>query len=105
VRRNAALVVGTLAGALAAVLFRRRTHERVGAPAGDPRAEELRRRLAETRAAGDEVERAASVSETGEDAGPSEAEVEEMRKRVHDEGRAAAEKMRRSAEGDDAPAS
>jgi hypothetical protein len=58
-------------------------------PAPDPRAEELRQKLDESRAVVDEREEFESA-ETPVD----EAEVDDRRKAVHDRGRAAAEQMR-----------
>ena len=69
---------------------RRRRRARPEAPeAPDPRAEELRRRLGESRAlAGDQDEFAAGET-------PVDAEdAEERRRRVHERGRAAIERMR-----------
>jgi hypothetical protein len=63
-------------------------------PAPDPRAEELRRKLAESRVLVTEREEfeAAETSVDQAEAAPSE--VEDRRRRVHDEARAAAERMR-----------
>lgn len=127
-RRNAALAAAALAGAaLGAVLTRARRPIRSARPEreGDPRADELRRKLAEARtataeeddfeAAGmgaetivDEPPRRAAVPETSPEPEasppPSAAseersaadEFEAMRRRIHEEGRAAAEEMRRA---------
>jgi hypothetical protein len=128
VRRNAALAAAALAGAaLGAALARARRPIRAPRPEGkgDPRADELRRKLAEARtataeeddfeAAGmgaetivDEPPRRAVVPETPLEpeaspppsAAPAERsaadEFEAMRRRIHEEGRAAAEEMRRA---------
>ena len=58
-------------------------------PAADPRAEELRQKLDESRVVVDEREEFESA-ETPVD----EAEVDDRRRAVHDRGRAAAEQMR-----------
>jgi hypothetical protein len=137
-QRNAALAVGALAGAAAALFLRRRPRTEPGAaprevPPPD-QAEELRRKLAQARvtqadehdfqAAGMGAEtmveepRPRTAISTPEPATaappapPSEAlpgerppsdEFEAMRRRVHEEGRAAAEEMRRRAEAEESP--
>ena len=87
------------AGAVAAValraLGRRKPRATATAPAGvpdaDPRAEELRRRLAESRAVVDERE----AFEEGElPVDRADAAVDERRRSVHEHGRAAVEDMR-----------
>lgn len=120
--RNAAVgaALAALAGAaVGAVLARRRrpAPARVGP---DPRAEELRRKLSEARAAQedeDEFEAAGMGPETivaeeprpappppspvdPSERGPGE-EFEAMRQRIHEEARAAAEEMRKGAEQQD----
>jgi hypothetical protein len=122
-QRNAALAVGALAGAAAALLFRRRPRTEPGAAPRElvpDQAEELRRKLAEARAThADEDDFAAAgmgaetiVTEEPRPSVPSEAapsepaptdEFEAMRRRVHEEGRAAAEEMRRRAEAEESP--
>ena len=119
-RRNTALAFAALAGAAAGAVLaglRRRPGEALQ-PA-DPRAEELRRKLAEARTTpadeGDfevagmgaetvveEAPRPAPPPSTppppaAETRPPSE-EFEAMRQRIHEEGRAAAEEMRRAGE-------
>ena len=112
-RRILALAVGTATGAFAAVTAMRHLRSReAGGPSGapDPRAEELRRKLAEAR------EAAAAEDDLGADEPGGEAlveerttrednpvvgagdDVDEARRRIHDEGRAAAEDMRRGGE-------
>ena len=60
----------------------------------DPRAEELRRKLAESRSIAGEREEFESA-ETPVDAAPTVAiELEERRRALHEEGRAAADEMR-----------
>lgn len=104
-RRNAALLLGAAAGAVAALLLRRRRASADETPLPDPRAEELRRRLAEASATAvdeEDFEAAGMGAETvaAEETRPPADEFEAMRRRVHAEGRAAAEAMRRRAEGE-----
>jgi hypothetical protein len=66
-------------------------------PRDDPRAEELRRRLAEARTMVEEREEF-EAAETPVDRAEPAPEVGERRKRVHDEGRRTAERMRRRPE-------
>jgi hypothetical protein len=122
VRRNAALAVAALAGAAAGAVLaglRRRPGETLQ-PA-DPRAEELRRKLAEARttpADEGDFEVAGMGAETvveepprpapptspppppppAEQTRPPSEEFKAMRQRIHEEGRAAAEEMRRAGE-------
>ena len=121
-RRNAALAVAALAGAAAgAVLAGLRRRPREALQPADPRAEELRRKLAEARTTptdeGD-FEVAGMGAETvveepprpapppspppppppTEETRPPSEEFEAMRQRIHEEGRAAAEEMRRAGE-------
>jgi len=125
VQRNAALALGALAGAAAAFLFRRKPRSEPGAgpreQAPPDQAEELRRKLAEARATHadeDDFEAAGMGAETivteeprppsppGRPISPGEPpadEFEAMRRRVHEEGRAAAEEMRRRAEAEESP--
>ena len=83
-----------VAGA-AVVRSLRRKPAAAPAPVADPRAEELRRKLDESRALVDEREEFESA-ETPVD----QAEVDDRRRAVHERGRAAAEHMR----GDDSKA-
>jgi hypothetical protein len=117
--RNAALATGALVGAAVAFVFGRRPRIEPGAappatpPQADPRAAELRQKLAEARQAPvdeDDFDAAGMGAETivGEEApsrsvpareeSPPKDEFEAMRRRVHEEGRAAAEEMKRRAE-------
>jgi len=101
--RNAAFTVGALLGAATALLYRRRPQPR----SVDPRAEELRQKLAEartSRADEDDFEAAGQGAETviAEEtpkrrpfSPPPGDEFEAMRRRIHEEGKAAAEEMRR----------
>lgn len=110
--QKSALALGALAGAAAALLVGRRRTQPVAQPLPpppDPQADERRRRLDEAReAAVDEVEFQAAgmgaetiVSEEPASSEPVPAnEFEAMRRRVHEEARAAAEEMRRRAETD-----
>jgi hypothetical protein len=120
VNRNAALATGALLGAAAAFLFGRRPRIEPGAappatpPSPDPRAAELRQKLAEAqRAPVDEEDFDVAgmgaetvVVEEGPPPAPRQEEpaakdeFEAMRRRVHEEGRAAAEEMRRRAESE-----
>jgi hypothetical protein len=112
VKRNVALLVGAAVGTIGAVLVRRRAERAPGAtaaPASDPRAEELRRKLAEAReqaADEDEFEAAGMAGEAlVEDEprpDPATGEVDDERRRVHEEARAAAEEMRRAGEPEEA---
>ena len=77
--------------ALYRLLARRRAPVADVAAGPDPRAEELRAKLAESRTLVDEREE----FESGEQA-VDEVDPEERRRRVHVEGRAAVERMRRS---------
>ena len=126
--RRAALALGALAGAAAALFLRRRPRTEPGAgPREHPppdQAEELRRKLAEARATHaeeDDFEAAGMGAETmvTEEPRPSPPspprqaispgepppadEFEAMRRRVHEEGRAAAEEMKRRAEAEESP--
>jgi hypothetical protein len=109
--QKGALALGALAGAAAALLIGRRRTQPVAQtlPPPDPRADERRRRLDEAReAAVDEAEFEAAgmgaetiVGEEPAGTEPAPAnEFEAMRRRVHEEARAAAEEMRRRAETD-----
>jgi hypothetical protein len=114
--RTVTMLAGAVAGVAAAIFLRRRleTAGRAGpAPAVDPRAEDLRRKLAEaSRSVPDEddFEAAGMGAETlvveeprpaGESERPPGDEFEAMRRRVHEEGRAAAEQMRRKPDADE----
>jgi hypothetical protein len=114
VKRLPALLAGGVAGALAATAYLRRRGPgtRLEPAASDPRAADLRQKLAEARRAAaeeDEVEAAERLAETSvaddppaapsREVDPPRDEFEAMRRRVHDEARAAADEMRRSTEG------
>ena len=90
-QKVALLLAGLAAGAVVARLFRkrRRAHGReLPAPAPDPRADALRRQLAESR----EGVGAPPADSTS----PAASDVDEARRRVHEHGRAAVDEMRRS---------
>ncbi len=92
-RRLTWLVGGLgLAGALALRAVRRRRAP-APPPAADP-AEELRRKIAESRPLVSEREEFESAETTVDRAEPLE--LEERRRRIHEQGRAAAEEMRGS---------
>jgi hypothetical protein len=110
VDQKGALAVGALAGAAAAFVLgrKRRAPLPSTAPAPDPRADERRRNLDEARVADvDEADFQAAgmgaetiVEESARDEPVPANEFEAMRRRVHEEARAAAEEMRRRAETD-----
>jgi hypothetical protein len=64
-------------------------------PGPDPRAAELRRKLAESRAIVTEREEFEGAETSVDQAEPAPPDVEDRRRRVHEEGRAAARRMRR----------
>ena len=108
VKRNVGLLAGAAAGAVGAFLLRRRRAGGTVQPAVDPRAEELRRKLAQAReeaADVDDFEAAGMGPETlVEEEPPASAaplDVDEERRRVHEDARATAEEMRRG-DGPDA---
>ncbi len=82
------------AGAAIAVYRRMRRPAPTPAPVEDPRAEELRQKLDESRAVVDEREEF-EAGETPGDQADTDAPVEDRRQAVHDRGKAAAEQMRR----------
>jgi hypothetical protein len=92
-------LAGTLcgAGALFAFRWRLRRRRKAEPTAADP-AEELKRKLEESRA----VESAPEPPVEPEPA-PPEAGLDERRRAVHDRGRAAIERMRPPDQGDAAP--
>jgi MYXO-CTERM domain-containing protein len=81
-----------LLGGFAVFGFLRRRRE---APAGpDPRADELRRKLAESRSMVEERDRFEAAEVTIDLAEPAPVDPEARRRAVHDAGRAAVERMR-----------
>jgi hypothetical protein len=123
--RLSTLLAGAAAGAFAATVLLRRRRPTLAPERLDPRAQELREKLAEARNARadeDDFEAAGMAAETAVEepaapppappGSPAEAsgperpkpgaptdEFEAMRRRVHEEARAAAEEMRRDPEG------
>lgn len=91
--RLAWLLGGGLAGVAAArtILLRRRSS--VPSVEPDPRADELRRKLAEARDMADEREEF-EAAETTVDRAEAAGELADRRREVHERGRAAAEEMR-----------
>jgi hypothetical protein len=85
--------IAWLAGAAGAGVAVYRKLRRVPAPVEDPRAEELRRKLDESRTIVEEREEF-EAAETPVDKVSEPAEVEDRRKAVHERGRASAEEMR-----------
>lgn len=96
-RRGLTWIAGALGlAALYRVLSRQRRLSAVTpqpAPAVDP-AEELRRKLAESREVVEEREEFESAETPVDQADSAAGEVEKRRRRVHKQGRAAAEEMR-----------
>jgi hypothetical protein len=90
VRARIAWLAGAVGVAGAAAY---RALRRSEAPAHDPRAEDLRRKLDESRTIVEEREEF-EAAETPVDEVPEPPEVEDRRKAVHERGRAAAENMR-----------
>ena len=84
--------IALVAAALARLL--RRPPARLPEPGPDPRAAELRRKLAESRSIVSEREEF-EAGETPVDEAEAPPEVDDRRRRVHEEGRAAAHRMRR----------
>ena len=66
---------------------------------GDPRADELRRRLAEARSVVEEREDFESAEIPVDEAEPAGPSIEERRRGVHEAGRAAAAEMRQHGDG------
>ena len=97
-RRPLTLLSGAVAGfgLYRLVVTRRRAPVVEGPPEprDDPRAEELRRKLAESRTMVEEREEF-EAAETPVDRAEPAPEVDDRRRRVHDEGRRTAERMRR----------
>jgi hypothetical protein len=87
--------IAWLAGAAGAGVAVYRKLRRVPAPAKDPRADELRRKLDESRTIVEEREEfEAAETPVDEVTGPEATEVEDRRKAVHERGRSAADEMR-----------
>ena len=94
--RRLAVVAGGLAALAALVFARRRGRPTAAAPpaAVDTRAEELRRKLEQSRALLAEREEFESAETPVDRAEPGGESVEERRRRVHGRARAAADEMR-----------
>ena len=97
-RSRLAWLAGGL-GVAGAVLFRALRRRAAGTSrepgtARDPRAAELRRKLAESRGLVDEREEFEAAETTVDQAEPAAA-VEERRRRIHEQSRAAVEEMQR----------
>ena len=84
-----------LGGAVLARLLRRSHAPAALDSAPDPRVAELRRKLAESRSIVSEREHFEAGETPVDEASPAAPEVEDRRRRVHEEGRAAARRMRR----------
>lgn len=89
-RQKLTFALGVGLGLALVRLFRRRRHRPEEPAPADHRAEELRRKLAETREAPGGEPPPALPEEPPAGAG----EIDEARRRVHEEGRAAVEEMR-----------
>ena len=82
-----------LAGLVAARRLRSRRRKPVPLATADPRADELRRKLAEARDITDEREEFESAETTVDQAEPP-GDLAARRREIHEQGRAAAEEMR-----------
>lgn len=93
--RLAALVGGAALTAAALYRFvRARQQDETPPPAPDPRAEDLRRKLAESRAVVGEQEEFEAAETPVDVAEPVSESVEERRRAVHERGHAALDEMR-----------
>jgi hypothetical protein len=81
--------------AVAGLLRRRRAPEVVGEPVLDPRADELRRKLAESRSIVDEQDAFEGAEVTVDRAEPAPEDPQSRRRAVHAAARTTAEEMRR----------
>jgi hypothetical protein len=88
-RRPLAALVGGFA------VFRFLRRRPAGVETADPRAEELRQRLAEARELAEERDEFESGETTVDQAEPAMPDVDTRRAEVHENGRAAVEQMRR----------
>jgi len=84
-----------LLGAVAVFGFLRRRREPVTAEAPDPRADELRRKLAESRSIVEERDEFEGAELTVDLAEPAPEDPESRRRAVHDSARETVEQMRR----------
>lgn len=103
-KQKAALLAGAVAGAVAAVVLRgRRAAREAPLDVPDPRAAELREKLAQAREeAADESDFEAAGMGAETIVSEEEGDVEAARRRVHEQGRAAAEEMRRTEDDEEA---
>jgi hypothetical protein len=83
-----------LLGATAVFGFLRRRHTRPATATHDPRADELREKLAESRTMVEERDEFESAELTVDLAEPAPEDPDTRRRAVHDAGRATAERMR-----------
>jgi hypothetical protein len=90
VRARTAWLAGAAGAGVALYRKLRRVPAPAAEPADDPRAEELRQKLEESRTVAEEQHEEAASPETPID----EADVAERRQAVHERARAAAEEMR-----------
>jgi hypothetical protein len=90
VRARTAWLAGAAGAAIAAYRKLRPAPAPSPAPTDDPRADELRRKLEESRTVADEQHEEAASPETAVD----EADVESRRAAVHERARAATDEMR-----------
>jgi len=90
VKARTAWLAGAAGAAIAAYRKFRPAPAEAPAPADDPRAEELRRKLEESRTVAEEQHEEAASPETPVD----EADVESRRAAVHERARSAADEMR-----------
>jgi hypothetical protein len=86
-----------LVGGVAALRFRRRRHEPTPS-APDPRADELRRKLDESRSIVAEREEFEGAELTVDRAEPAPEDPESRRRAVHEAGRSTVDRMRSEAE-------
>jgi hypothetical protein len=102
VKARTAWLAGAAGAAIAVWRRVRPAPESEPAPAEDPRAEELRRKLEESRTVVEEQHEQAAEPETPVDEAPDtavDASVDDRRAAVHERARAAADEMRREDEG------
>jgi hypothetical protein len=95
--------IAWLAGAVGvagAAAYRALRHKEEPSPGEDPRAEELRHKLDESRTMVEERQEFESAETSVDEVIGPEPEVEDRRKAVHERGRAAAEEMRGSPPGE-----
>lgn len=93
VKARTAWLAGAAGAAIAAWKRLRHAPEAEPEPAEDPRAEELRRKLEESRTVAEEQHEEVASPETPVD--EADASVEDRRAAVHERARAAADEMRR----------